>query len=285
MAVWLYENTRKFRSEIKGVLINTCEEIESYVVNMMSSGSSSQVPSLYCVGPILNLKNTVNQVNILKWLDDQPQASVVFLCFGSMGSFDEEQVKEIAQGLERSGVRFLWSLRQPPPKGKWVAPSDYADSKDVLPEGFLDRTASVGKIIGWAPQVEILAHPSIRGFVSHCGWNSTLESLWYGVPMVAWPMYAEQQLNAFQMVVELGLGREITLDYQKDYHIERSKLVTAEEIESGIRKVMNEGDEIRKKVKAKSKEVRKAVMEGGSSYISLVHFINDVLANLSNGKE
>ncbi|KAL0545896.1 hypothetical protein IC582_015793 [Cucumis melo] len=275
----------EFRSEIKGVLINTCEEIESYVVNMMSSGSSSQVPSLYCVGPILNLKNTVNQVNILKWLDDQPQASVVFLCFGSMGSFDEEQVKEIAQGLERSGVRFLWSLRQPPPKGKWVAPSDYADSKDVLPEGFLDRTASVGKIIGWAPQVEILAHPSIGGFVSHCGWNSTLESLWYGVPMVAWPMYAEQQLNAFQMVVELGLAREITLDYQKDYRIERSKLVTAEEIESGIRKVMNEGDEIRKKVKAKSKEVRKAVMEGGSSYISLVHFINDVLANSSNGKE
>lgn len=285
MAVWLYENTRKFRSEIKGVLINTCEEIESYVVNMMSSGISSQVPSLYCVGPILNLKNTVNQVNILKWLDDQPQASVVFLCFGSMGSFDEEQVKEIAQGLERSGVRFLWSLQQPPPKGKWVAPSDYADSKDVLPEGFLDRTASVGNIIGWAPQVEILTHPSIGGFVPHCGWNSTLESLWYGVPMVAWPMYAEQQLNAFQMVVELGLGREITLDYQKDYRIERSKLVTAEEIESGIRKVMNEGDEIRKNVKAKSKEVRKAVMEGGSSYISLVHFINDVLANSSNGKE
>ncbi|KAE8649803.1 hypothetical protein Csa_012850 [Cucumis sativus] len=143
MAVWLYENTRKFRSEIKGILINTCAEIESHVVNMMSSGPSSQVPSLYCVGPILNLENTVNRVNILKWLDDQPQASVIFLCFGSMGSFDEEQVKEIAQGLERSGVHFLWSLRQPPPKGKWVAPSDYADIKDVLPERFLDPTANL----------------------------------------------------------------------------------------------------------------------------------------------
>ncbi|XP_038900053.1 anthocyanidin 3-O-glucosyltransferase 2-like [Benincasa hispida] len=285
VAVWLYESTRRFRTEIRGVLINTCAEIESHVINMMSSGSSSQLPSLYCVGPILNMKNTVDQVNVLKWLDDQPQASVVFLCFGSMGSFDEDQVKEIARGLERSGVRFLWSLRQPPPKGKWVPPSDYADVKDVLPEGFLDRTASVGKIIGWAPQIEILSHPNIGGFISHCGWNSTLESLWHGVPMVAWPMYAEQQLNAFQMVVELGLAVDITLDYRKDYLLGRSKLVTAEEIESGIRKLMDEGDEIRKKVKAKSEEIRKAVMDGGSSYTALTHFINDVLANSSKGKD
>ncbi|KGN54987.1 anthocyanidin 3-O-glucosyltransferase 2 [Cucumis sativus] len=291
MAAWFHDNTKRFRSEVKGILINTFVEMEPQIVKWMSNGSS-KIPKVYTVGPILQLKsigvtqsnNALNGADILKWLDDQPPASVVFLCFGSKGSFDEDQVLEIARALERSEVRFLWSLRQPPPKGKFEEPSNYANINDVLPEGFLNRTADIGRVIGWAPQIEILSHPATGGFISHCGWNSTLESVWHGVPMATWPLYAEQQFNAFEMVVELGLAVELTLDYVKDFHIGRSRIVSAEEIESGIRKLMGDsGNEIRKKIKVKGEESRKSMMEGGSSFNSLRHFIDDALTNLQEG--
>ncbi|KAJ0027907.1 hypothetical protein Pint_36708 [Pistacia integerrima] len=187
-----------------------------------------------------------------------------------MGSFDEEQVKEIACALEQSGYRFLWSLRQPQPKGQFVAP-----------KGFLDRTVGVGKVIGWAPQVSILAHKAIGGFVSHCGWNSTLESIWFEVPMATWPMYAEQQFNAFEMVIELGLAVEIKMDYRKEFPGENQMIVKSREIEKGIKKLMEDENEIRKRVKEISVKSRKTIMEGGSSFTSLGCFIDDVMSNLS----
>uniref|UniRef100_A0A2N9GHA1 Uncharacterized protein n=1 Tax=Fagus sylvatica TaxID=28930 RepID=A0A2N9GHA1_FAGSY len=231
-----------------------------------------QTPPIYAVGPVLDLKCPPNPEldkaqgdNIMKWLDDQPPLSVVFLCFGSMGSFGADQVKEIALGLEGSGHRFLWSLRMP-------TPTPFAD--DVLPEGFLDRIKGKGMICsGWAPQVEVLAHKAIGGFVSHCGWNSILESLWHGVPIVTWPIYAEQQLNAFRMVRELGLAVEMRLDYRKG-----ADLVLADEIERAVRGVMD-GIEVRKKVKEMGEMARKAVMEGGSSFISIGQLIEDMIGS------
>ncbi|KAG7037476.1 UDP-glycosyltransferase 71A16, partial [Cucurbita argyrosperma subsp. argyrosperma] len=283
MAVWFHDNTRKFRTEIQGILINTFVEMESHMMKWMSNGSS-KIPKLYAIGPILQCNSSVNDgLEALKWLDEQPVDSVVFLCFGSRGSFDKDQVAEIARGLERSGVRFLWALRQPPPEGAMDGPKDYADINEALPEGFLERTRSFGRVIGWAPQAEILAHPATGGFVSHCGWNSTLESLWHGVPMAAWPMYAEQQFNAFEMVAELGLAVAVCLDYRKDLGRERLRVVSCEEIECGIRTLMDEGNEIRKKVKEKSEESRRSMRDGGSSFVSLGRFIDDVLANAPEG--
>ncbi|PQQ08134.1 UDP-glycosyltransferase 71A16 [Prunus yedoensis var. nudiflora] len=167
---------------------------------------------------------------------------------------------------------FLWSLRQPPPKGKMAMPSDYADLSEVLPEGFLDRTAKIGKVIGWAPQVDILAHSSIGGFVSHCGWNSTLESMWYGVPVATCPMYAEQQTNAFQLVKELGLAVENKMDYRKDSEV----VVSAQDIERGIRQVMEARLCYKEEVKEMSEKGKKSLMNGGSSYSSLGHFIDQI---------
>ncbi|KAF2293824.1 hypothetical protein GH714_005072 [Hevea brasiliensis] len=168
----------------------------------------------------------------MRWLDDQPPSTVVFLCFGSKGSFSQNQVKEIACALEHSGHRFLWSLRRPARPGLLASPSDYEDPQEVLPEGFLDRTTGIGKVIGWAPQVAVLAHPAVRGFVSHCGWNSILESIWFVVTIATWPLFAEQQFNAFEMVVvELGLAVEIKMDYRNDSGV----IVNCDEIERGIR--------------------------------------------------
>ncbi|KAL6204447.1 hypothetical protein ACLB2K_021714 [Fragaria x ananassa] len=136
------------------------------------------------------------------------------------------------------------------------------------------------RIISWLDDqpeesvVEVLSHKATGGFVSHCGWNSILESFWHGVPIVTWPMYAEQQLNAFRLVKELGLGLEMRLDYKRG----GDEVVKADEIGKAVASVM-ENSEVRKKVKEIGVVCRKAVEDGGSSSVSLGRFIEDVLRN------
>lgn len=258
----------------KGIIVNTFAELEPFVLRSFSD--DHRIPPVYPVGPVLHLKGQphpeINQDQldkIMKWLDEQPQSSVVFLCFGNFGSFSPLQVKEIALGIEQSGFKFLWSMRFPrSPSNQFMNP------EDVLPEGFLERIEGRGIMCGWAPQVEVLAHKAIGGFVSHCGWNSILESLWYGVPIVTLPIYAEQQLNAFRMVKELGLSVELKLDYRVG-----GDLVTADEIAKSVICVMQSDSEVRKKVKEMSEKGRKAVMDGGSSFTSITQLIQDITGN------
>ncbi|KAF3625455.1 UDP-glycosyltransferase 71B7 [Capsicum annuum] len=163
-------------------------------------------------------------------------------------------------------------------------PSNYDNSEEVLPEGFLDRTKGIGKVVGWAPQVTVLSHSSVGAFVSHCGWNSTLESVCCGVPIAAWTLYAEHQMNAFSLVKELGLAVEIRMDYVKDFEGENPVvIVSAEEIEGAIRKLMENGEEneLRKRVKEMQEKSRIAMEEGGSSYTSLRLLIEDFIYNIS----
>jgi hypothetical protein len=133
----------------------------------------------------------------------------VFLCFGSLGLLTKEQLREIAIGLEKSGQRFLWVVRNPPTNDLSVAIKAQRDPDldSLFPDGFLERTKERGLVVKlWAPQVKILNHSSIGGFVTHCGWNSTLEAVCAGVPMVAWPLYAEQRLNRVVLVEEMKLA-------------------------------------------------------------------------------
>ncbi|XP_062076692.1 putative UDP-glucose flavonoid 3-O-glucosyltransferase 3 [Humulus lupulus] len=267
-------------TKLNGILVNTFMELEYTIIDSLTKDNS--IPPIYPVGPIIspNPSQGQKETEIVTWLDMQPPSSVVFLCFGSRGNFNGEQVKEIAMGLELCGVRFLWSLRKQ--GGQSTEPEEYTDFNEALPEGFLDRTAEIGKVIGWAPQMTVLAHSSVGGFVSHCGWNSILESLWYGVPMATWPVYAEQQLNAFELVKEFRLAVEIKLDYRSGLNVSGDVvMVKAEEIEVGIRKVMESDNDIRKRVKEMSEKGRKTLMEGGSSYSSLSRFIDDVILNIS----
>ncbi|KAJ0769963.1 putative flavonol 3-O-glucosyltransferase [Helianthus annuus] len=267
----------------KGIMVNTFLELETHAVK---SFSGTNFPPVYPVGPVLNLDGVTgiaNESDVFSWLDSQPPSSVVLLCFGSTGGFDEAQVKEIACGLERSGHRFVWSLRRlPPPEQSFqVLPDDYDDPRVVLPDGFLERTSGIGRVIGWAPQVSLLAHEAVGGFVSHCGWNSMLESLWFGVPTATLPMYWEQQMNAFEMVVELGLAVDLKLDYKMNVLNSEGDMVivAAEEIERGIRQLM-ENKEVRTKVKEMSKMSRETVAKGGSSYSSVGYILKEIMTNI-----
>ncbi|CAH9136883.1 unnamed protein product [Cuscuta epithymum] len=262
----------------KGVLVNTFLELESHAVNALND--DPRAPPIYPIGPLLNLEAAAaggETGQILEFLDGfQEQGSVLFLCFGSMARFgaeDEEQVKEIATALERNGQRFLWAFRS--------AEDDGGQGRRLLPDGFLERTEKVGKVVnGWVPQVAILAHPAVGGFISHCGWNSTLESLWFGKPIGTWPIGAEQEANAFLLVKEIGAGVEIKLAAKKvvsdgtDELV--SKIVPAAEIQRGIAQLMDPLNPVRQKAKELGEKSRRALTaEGGSSYTSLRRFVQD----------
>ncbi|MFQ6660331.1 hypothetical protein Gotur_028921 [Gossypium turneri] len=252
---WFMMTAQKFKA-VKGIMVNTFEELEPDAISGFSDRGS---PPVYPVGPVLDINckpytelDLAQCKKVMKWLDEQPRSSLIFLCFGSFRHFLAPQVKEIALGLEQSGYRFLWSL-----------------------QGFMERIQGKGIMIhGWAPQVKILAHEAIGGFVSHCGWNSILESLWFGVPVVTWPMYAEQQLNAFKMVKELGLAIELRLDYEE---LNVSNVVTANEIKNAVKQVMDDRSEVRKKAKGMAEIARKAIVNGGSPFLSIQRFIEDMI--------
>ncbi|KAI3497441.1 hypothetical protein L1887_40042 [Cichorium endivia] len=257
--------------ECKGIIVNSFVELEPYAVDSIVAQ-----PTVYHVGPLLNHKNSTGSIEIKNWLDKQPPKSVIFLCFGSMGSFTQPQIEQIAMALELCDHRFLWSIRQPPSKGMHGAPSDYTSYENVLPDGFLSRVEDRGMVCGWAPQVEVLAHEAVKGFVSHCGWNSILESLWYGVPIATWPLSAEQQMNAFLMVNELELAVELSLTYRSS----GSELVMADQIEGAINWLMDDMNPVRERVKKMSEEGRKALRKGGSSYVTLGKLVEDMLHDM-----
>ncbi|KAL0400672.1 UNVERIFIED_CONTAM: UDP-glycosyltransferase 88B1 [Sesamum latifolium] len=208
-----YENflnfTRNFPNSA-GIIVNTFESLETKSLKAIREGEcipGGHTPPVFSVGPLLASAGGIN--DCLSWLDKQPNKSVVYLCFGSLGMFSTAQLKEIAVGLERSEQRFLWVVRSPPSddKSKRFLPPPEPDLDSLLPAGFQDRTKDRGLVVkSWAPQVAVLNHESVGGFVTHCGWNSVLEAVWAAVPMVAWPLYAEQKMNRLVLVEEIKVA-------------------------------------------------------------------------------
>ncbi|CAN6199111.1 unnamed protein product [Urochloa humidicola] len=266
---WFLYNGRRYL-ETDGIIINTIAELEPRVLAAIADGRCTRgipTPTVYTIGPVVAIAPPAEDKHeCLRWLDTQPAASVLFLCFGGGGGyFSVAQVHEIAQGLERSGHRFLWVLRGQPEPGMKL-PTD-ANLAELLPDGFIDRTKDRGLV--WptrAPQKEVLAHAAVGGFVTHCGWNSILESVWLGVPTLPWPNAAEQHFNAFMLVAEMGVAVGMEMDKK------RSNFVEAAELERAVKALMGDGEAARK-VRERAMEMkaacRKAVEEGGSSVVSL----------------
>ncbi|KAJ3708798.1 hypothetical protein LUZ61_012503 [Rhynchospora tenuis] len=252
-------------SKAKAVVVNSNIYLEKAAVEALTEGTQL-IPGqkLYPIGPVLSLRESNSKDHeCLKWLDGQPMKSVVFLCFGNRGAFDVSQNREIARALEQSGHRFLWVVRTA--SKNLLRELTNGNLDEVLPRGFLEKTKERGLV--WpslVPQIEILSHKAIGGFVTHCGWNSTMEGLWFGVPMVPWPHGAEQHLNAFHLVKELQVAVDMEIDRKSE------GFVSATELERAIKCLMDEGSEERRRVREKAEEIklacRKAVEVGGVSY-------------------
>ncbi|OEL15673.1 UDP-glycosyltransferase 71K2 [Dichanthelium oligosanthes] len=275
---WFVYYGRRFM-EARGIVVNTAVELEPGVLAAIADGRCTpgdRAPPVYPIGPVLTLKPRADGQSpheCVRWLDGRPPASVVFICFGSRGWMRTGQVREVAAGLERSGQSFLWVLRGPP-AGSSLYPTD-ANLGDLLPDGFLERTKGKGFVWpSWAPQTEILAHAAVGAFVTHCGWNSILESLWHGVPMAPWPLYAEQPLNAFELVACMGVSVELRVCTGRDNFVE------AAELERAVRSLMGgseEGRRAREKATKMKAACRNAVEKGGTSYAATQRVVQDML--------
>ncbi|KAJ4780658.1 Glycosyltransferase [Rhynchospora pubera] len=176
-------------SKAKGILINTFELLEHGAVKTLKdwlSLSNPPTPRAYCIGPLVTAADNKEIVNhpCLRWLDYQRKESVVLLAF--------------------------WELRNPEsnyPDRKPYNPLAEPDLDALLPEGFMNRTKEQGIVMkSWAPQVEILHHEAVGGFVNHCGWSSILEAITNGVPIICWPLFAEQKMNRFLLAEEMKIG-------------------------------------------------------------------------------
>ncbi|CAN6457391.1 unnamed protein product [Victoria cruziana] len=273
--LWFLGTTGLY-SRLQGVLINTFHELEPTALTALTGGlctPGGHTPPIHPIGPLLGLDAAPKDGGgCIEWLDRQPESSVAFLCFGSLSTFSEEQVREVARGLELSGARFLWSLRV---RSSHVG----ADWKGMLPAGFMERTRGRGLVSpGWVPQIAILAHRAVGGFVSHFGWNSALESVWFGVPMVAWPQFAEQAMNAFELVNKSGLGLRMVGE-----EVGARMVVGGEELGRAVRALMEgkEGARAREKMMAMKESGRRAMEEGcGSSYANLAAVVQQWTRNV-----
>ncbi|KAH0847681.1 hypothetical protein HID58_019372 [Brassica napus] len=241
-------------SHSSGIIINTFEALENRAIKAITEELCFR--NIYPIGPLIVKTRTGDNKNVdscLNWLDSQPEQSVVFLCFGSLGLFSQEQLKDIAIGLERSEQRFLWVVRNPPELQNQTEP----DLEAILPDGFLNRTGNRGMVVkSWAPQVPVLNHKAIGGFVTHCGWNSILEAVCAGVPMVAWPLYAEQRFNRVVIVDEIKIAISMN---ESD-----TGFVSSMEVEKRVREVVEEGP-VRERTKAMKNAAESALVETGSS--------------------
>lgn len=200
-----------FRS--RAVLLNSTEELDTQGIRLLRRWPS--LP-LYTVGPLVRERSLCSLTNIdsteeqcIEFLDSKRPNSVLYISFGSHNTIPASQMMELAEGLEASGRPFIWVIR-PPSEFEYEA-KEGEFREEWLPKGFeanINQRAQGILVHKWAPQMAILSHASTGAFLSHCGWNSVLESLYEGVPIIGWPLLADQ-LYTSSMLEEMRVGIEI----------------------------------------------------------------------------
>ncbi|KAG9128617.1 hypothetical protein Leryth_017101 [Lithospermum erythrorhizon] len=244
----------------QAVIWNTMEEIESEKTLSVLE-QYYQIP-FFCIAPIhkmapQSLKTSLFQEDnsCVEWLDKQSPNSVLYVSLGSIATMNENELIETAWGLAKSEVPFLWVIRK--------SPNDMMKGNAKLPDHFEEIIGERGKIVVWAPQKEVLAHSAVGGFWSHCGWNSTMESISEGVPMICKPSFSDQRINA----------RYVTDIWKVGLQLERS--FDRGDVETIVRRLMMdgvEGNAIRKRALDFNYKFEVSMQKGGCSYESLDKF-------------
>ncbi|GAV56904.1 UDPGT domain-containing protein [Cephalotus follicularis] len=249
----------------EGIMVNSFPELEAGAIKALQEKEPGK-PPVYPIGPLVKMGSSGNtdDSDCLKWLDNQPHSSVLFVSFGSGGTLSSDQISELALGLEMSEQRFLWVVRSPNDKVAnatfFSVESGHRDPSDFLPKGFLERTKGRGMVVpSWAPQAQVLSHGSTGGFLTHCGWNSTLESVVNGVPLIAWPLYAEQKMNAVMLTEDIKVALRPNAS--------ESGLIGRVEITRVVKALMEgeEGKMVRYRMKDLKDAATKVLSEDGSS--------------------
>ncbi|XP_027350575.1 hydroquinone glucosyltransferase-like [Abrus precatorius] len=261
---WVLHHAKRY-AEAEGIIENSFLELEPGAVKELLKGEPGK-PPFYPVGPLVNMESGgrgERGSECLRWLEEQPHGSVLFVSFGSGGTLSSAQLNELALGLEMSEQRFLWVVRSPNDKvanASYFIAESHVDPFGFLPKGFLERTKGRGLVVSsWAPQPQVLAHGSTGGFLTHCGWNSILESVVNGVPLVAWPLFAEQKMNAVMLTHDIKVALRPTVG--------DNGLVQRQDIASVVKCLMEgeEGKKLRYRMKDLKEAAAKALAPNGSS--------------------
>ncbi|ESR38044.1 hypothetical protein CICLE_v10028392mg [Citrus x clementina] len=247
-----------------GMIWNTFEELEQAALSTLPEEYFG-IP-VFPIGPFhkyfpASSSSLLSQdQSSISWLDKQAPKSVIYVSFGSVAAINETEFLEIAWGLANSRVPFLWVVRPGLVDGvEWL---------EALPRGYLEMADGRGYIVQWAPQQQVLAHPAVGGFLTHSGWNSTLESICEGVPMICQPCLADQMVNA----------RYVSHVWRVGLHLEGK--LEKKEIETAIRRLMveAEGQEMRERITCLKKNVDACLRQGGSSHQALGRLVDHILS-------
>ncbi|KAL5723104.1 hypothetical protein ACHQM5_006542 [Ranunculus cassubicifolius] len=259
----LVVQSSRFRDSADFVLCNTFHTLEYAAIAM--------VPNILTIGPLLKNSRLGNlwteDSTCMSWIDQQAANSVIYVSFGSVACLSQHQFDELALALDLLEKPFLWVVR-----------SDddvYGEPTTIFPRGFLDRVGHFGKIVSWAPQQKVLSHGSVACFVSHCGWNSTIEGVSNGVPFICWPYYCDQFFNVPYItdVWKVGLG----LNPDKDGIISRV------EITKKLNQLLGDGEI--KQNSLKLKEIAMKSMDQGGSTTKNLDFLVEQLKKTGTGAE
>ncbi|GKA04734.1 gallate 1-beta-glucosyltransferase-like protein [Tanacetum coccineum] len=265
----------KSMSKTSCILMETFQELEDELIKYMST-----ICRIRPVGPMFKnpLLETISNISgdikkaddCLKWLDSKKPCSVVYISFGTFVSFSQEQMSELGYGILNSGLSFLWALR----KG-----AAFTVESGTLPKEFWESLGDKGMMVEWSPQAEVLSHPAVSCFVSHCGWNSTLEALSSGVPVVAFPGWGDQVTDAKYLADEWKVGIRMSRGQTQ------SKVIGRKEVEMCLREATSGvmAPDMKMNALKWKKLAEEAVAGGGSSDRNIQDFVHEVTTMMVKG--
>ena len=257
--------------KLKWVLANSFYELEKDVIDSMA-----ELLPVTAVGPLVpssllgqdqnedvGIELWKPQDSCMEWLDHKPPSSVIYISFGSLIVLSAKQMESIANALRKSNRPFIWVIKR-----------TEASEELPLPQGFEEETKEQGMVVPWCPQTKVLAHPSVTCFLTHCGWNSMLEAITAGMPMIAYPQWTDQPTNAKLISDVFRTGIRLKQD--------SDGFVATEEVERAIEEIVvgPSSEEIKKNARELKRAAREAVADGGSSDRNIQSFVDEILDNV-----